>query len=235
MAKKKKRKGKRRTANVSPLFVLRPKLDQLLDSELVSENSVLEQKLDLLFLGIKGFDALPVFIKAYIDAPSDMQECINKILPQWLVAHDYQSALMQLFETAHLDAQSEKVALVWLEQCGVATSSLEKVAKKIDFYKTYELDNDFQGTISKKRFEESRDAYRNFEIVPYCTIGYRSGVYAQGLQKSGFKTRNLKGSVLSWAHAGGKFVDSKGKATKRVHVYGEKWNLLPEGYEGVIE
>jgi hypothetical protein len=33
-------------------------------------------------------------------------------------------------------------------------------------------------------------------------------------------------------HEGGKVVDQKGGETKRIHVYGRKWNLGPDSFEG---
>lgn len=89
------------------------------------------------------------------------------------------------------------------------------------------------GAITKEAFEARKEDYRDYDIVTYCTIGYRSGLYAKELREEGFRAGNLKGSVLSWAHSGGQFLDAEGKPTTRVHVYGEKWNLLPDGYEPV--
>ncbi len=88
------------------------------------------------------------------------------------------------------------------------------------------------GAITKKEFEKDIKKYKNNIIVLYCTIGYRSGLYTQKLVKKNYKVMNLIGSVLAWAHAGQPFIGPKGE-TRRVHVYGKKWNLLPRGYEGV--
>jgi sodium/bile acid cotransporter 7 len=88
------------------------------------------------------------------------------------------------------------------------------------------------GALTKEQFEQNMDAYRDRTVVTYCTIGYRSGLYAKRLKEKGLRARNLKGSILAWVHAGGKVVDEKGE-TRRVHVYGPKWNLLPDGYEPV--
>ena len=88
------------------------------------------------------------------------------------------------------------------------------------------------GAISKEEFEKNFDKYKNDLIVPYCTIGYRSGLYTKELLKKGLRARNLMGGVLAWAFAGKKFASPSGDST-RVHVYGKKWNLLPENYKGV--
>jgi rhodanese-related sulfurtransferase len=86
------------------------------------------------------------------------------------------------------------------------------------------------GAITQEAFEARQSDYEGKRIVTYCTIGYRSGLYAKRLREAGIDAANLHGSVLSWAHEGGEFVVN-GETTNRVHVYGPEWNLLPEGYE----
>eukprot|EP00959_Pyramimonas_sp_CCMP1952_P095098 1988817-Pyramimonas_sp.AAC.1 len=93
--------------------------------------------------------------------------------------------------------------------------------------------------IRKEVFEKTRDHYQDYTIVAYCTIGYRSGVYVKGLQDKhgcqgvgGLKALNFRGSILDWSLEGYPLVDGKtGKDTKRVHVYGETWNLVGDGYQ----
>lgn len=89
------------------------------------------------------------------------------------------------------------------------------------------------GAISTREFEERMDELAGRPIVLHCTIGYRSGKYAQDLEEKGIHARNLAGSILSWVHAGQPVVDAQGVETKRVHVYGETWDLLPAGYTSV--
>lgn len=87
------------------------------------------------------------------------------------------------------------------------------------------------GAIDQQEFEARKEELRDRRVVTYCTIGYRSGQYTAELQKEGIDSYNLIGSVLNWAHAGKEFVDPDGNATRRVHVYGPDWDLLPQGYE----
>jgi rhodanese-related sulfurtransferase len=74
-------------------------------------------------------------------------------------------------------------------------------------------------------------------IVVYCTIGYRSGKYAEELAKQNIKAENLEGGVLAWSHAGGDFFvkDAGGRPIKtfRVHVYDKGWNFLHPDYQAV--
>lgn len=85
------------------------------------------------------------------------------------------------------------------------------------------------GAITQIEFEKSLENYKRKKIIVYCTIGYRSGLYAKKLRDKEFNAYNLKGGVLLWAHAG-KVVKNKNGLTKKVHVYGKKWDLLPEGW-----
>lgn len=75
--------------------------------------------------------------------------------------------------------------------------------------------------------------YTDKTIIAYCTISYRSGVFAQKMSKRGRKVHNLEGGLLAWIHEGGK-VFHDGKETRRVHLYGEDWDYPPSGYESVV-
>ncbi len=89
------------------------------------------------------------------------------------------------------------------------------------------------GAITMESFDAMKKDLIDDVVVVHCTIGYRSGKYVEKLKAEGIKAYNLKGSILSWVHADQPVVDAEGNETKRVHVYGERWNLLPDGYEAV--
>ncbi len=89
------------------------------------------------------------------------------------------------------------------------------------------------GAIDKVTFEKHLEEYRGTPTVVHCTIGYRSGLYVEELKGKGLDALNLKGSIVAWAHEGGKVVDRAGQETKRVHVYGKRWALLPDGWTAV--
>jgi rhodanese-related sulfurtransferase len=88
------------------------------------------------------------------------------------------------------------------------------------------------GAITDKEFLKKSGAYRDRLVIAYCTIGYRSGEFAQKLRKKGIPVLNLRGGILAWLHAGGK-VYKQGKAVNRVHVYGKKWDLAPSAYKSI--
>ncbi|MEO6094625.1 MAG: rhodanese-like domain-containing protein [Fibrobacteria bacterium] len=75
-------------------------------------------------------------------------------------------------------------------------------------------------------------------LVVYCTIGYRSGRYAEELAKQGIKAENLEGGVLAWSFAGGKFLMQDGNGgwteTNRIHVYDAEWNIVHPDYRAVL-
>jgi len=87
--------------------------------------------------------------------------------------------------------------------------------------------------LSRSEAEKFLRKSENTVVVTYCTIGYRSARYARKLRDQGIEAYNLKGGILAWTHAGHTVVDPKGVVTRRVHVYGKTWDLLPEGYESV--
>ena len=120
----------------------------------------------------------------------------------------------------------------------ISVSDLKRIAPKpmvlVDVRPLSErIVSTIPGSISQAEFESNSEAYRGKLIVPFCTIGYRSGQFTRKLQRHGWNTLNLRGGILAWCHAGQPVVTSDGGSTRRVHVYGRKWNRLPKQYEGV--
>lgn len=91
-----------------------------------------------------------------------------------------------------------------------------------------------RGAISKEEFERDLEHYRSSDalIIAYCTIGYRSGRYAQKLRQQGINILNLKGSLLAWSHIRGELFDAAG-ATNKIHVYSRQWQLIADNYQPV--
>jgi rhodanese-related sulfurtransferase len=86
------------------------------------------------------------------------------------------------------------------------------------------------GAITREEFETGN--YADRRIVAYCTIGYRSGKYAERLREAGLDAWNLSAGILGWVHDF-RPVEHEGIEVRRVHVYGGRWSLLPEWYESV--
>ena len=88
------------------------------------------------------------------------------------------------------------------------------------------------GAVTEQEFLKHPERYRDKVIIGYCTISYRSGVLAEKLKARGITMFNLEGGLLAWVHAGGKVYDRAGE-TRRIHVYGRKWNLGPKDYDAL--
>ena len=88
------------------------------------------------------------------------------------------------------------------------------------------------GAIDSATFQREAQSYREAIVVPYCTAGYRSGLFTQELQKAGWDVRNLEGSILAWTLAGLPLENTEGP-TKRIHVYGRTWDLAAEEFSTV--
>ena len=89
------------------------------------------------------------------------------------------------------------------------------------------------GAVTEREFLSHPEQYQNKTIVGYCTISYRSGKFADNVAKQGISLVNLRGGILGWTLEGGRVYDQSGKQVKRIHVYGDKWDYAPDGYETV--
>lgn len=70
-------------------------------------------------------------------------------------------------------------------------------------------------------------------VVPYCTIGFRSGICARRLRDEGHTNVQNSEGIVMYTHDSGILVTEDGQQTKRVHTYGATWNLAADGYETV--
>ena len=89
------------------------------------------------------------------------------------------------------------------------------------------------GTVTAKQYLADPGRFAGKKAVAYCTIGYRSGVWAEEEAKKGLPVANMAGGLLGWLHAGGTLVDARGEPTKTVHVYGRTWDLAPKAFSAV--
>ena len=89
------------------------------------------------------------------------------------------------------------------------------------------------GAVSRQHFMNHINQYKDKTVVVYCTISYRSGVFARDLAKEGVAVLNLQAGILAWLLEGGRVYDQSHKEVKRVHVYGSKWDYAPAAYDTV--
>jgi sodium/bile acid cotransporter 7 len=87
--------------------------------------------------------------------------------------------------------------------------------------------------VSKDAFLKHPNRYRGRTLVAYCTVGYRSGIFADEMARRKTTILNLSGGILSWILEGGKVYDPAGKETKRIHVYDDRWDYVPAGFTSV--
>ncbi len=104
----------------------------------------------------------------------------------------------------------------------------------VDTRKKSEMDiSMLPDSIPEKTFLENPEKYKNKIVIAYCTISYRSGKFTQKMKKQNIPIKNLIGGLLAWVLEGGKVYDPAGE-TKRIHVYGKKWDYPANGYESVM-
>lgn len=87
--------------------------------------------------------------------------------------------------------------------------------------------------VTQKEFMNHPKQYSDKTVIVYCTISYRSGIFAREMAKKGIIVYNLTGGMLAWTLEGGKIYDANGE-TKRIHVFGTKWNYAPAGFAVVM-
>lgn len=86
--------------------------------------------------------------------------------------------------------------------------------------------------VSKEDYLSDPDRFGDRTVVAYCTISYRSGLFAKEMAEKDRRVLNLRGGMLAWALEDGPIFDETGE-TRRMHVYGKKWDLAPAEYETV--
>lgn len=88
------------------------------------------------------------------------------------------------------------------------------------------------GAVTREAYERDASKYANFRIVPYCTVGVRSGRYTRMLLEQGVDAVNFEGSIIAWVAAGLPLVTIEGERTRRVHTWSRAIRV-PAGYEQV--
>jgi len=96
------------------------------------------------------------------------------------------------------------------------------------------------GAVTAETYASMRSTLGPHDCVCYCTIGYRSGRYAEKMAREAEREAvdarylNLYGSIVAWTHEGGELrVPATGERTTRVHTYGKQWSCVADGYEAV--
>ena len=88
------------------------------------------------------------------------------------------------------------------------------------------------GAITQAEFENTKQQHLGKAVIVYCTVGHRSGIYANKLRTKGWNAWNYEGSILDWCRHQLPVVTQDGKGTTRVHTYDASYSLAP-GYLAV--
>lgn len=96
------------------------------------------------------------------------------------------------------------------------------------------------GAMTRAEYVARRASEQPDRVVAYCTLGIRSGQWVDQHQSTDVPAFNLSGGIVGWTHVAGPLVEpgrQRGRdtrpSTRRVHVQGEFWNLIAEGYDAV--
>ncbi len=89
------------------------------------------------------------------------------------------------------------------------------------------------GAVGQDEFSQHPERFAGKTVIVYCTISKRSGLFARDQAHLGIDIVNLQGGILAWILEGGPVCDAQGNPTRRVHVYGDKWDLAPSGWDSV--
>jgi len=89
------------------------------------------------------------------------------------------------------------------------------------------------GAIALQTFEADPSAYKDKKVVFYCTLGVRSVEPTRTWAERGYDVANLRGSALSWTHAGKPLVTPQGRPTTRLHTWSRAFALQAKGYQAV--
>ena len=89
------------------------------------------------------------------------------------------------------------------------------------------------GAITVAEFEKTQQHHQGKTVITYCTVGHRSGKYAQQLRSSGWNAWNYQGSILDWCDHRLPVVTPSGQNTRRVHTYNSRY-ALAAGYQPVF-
>ena len=95
------------------------------------------------------------------------------------------------------------------------------------------------GAMTRAEYAARRASEQPDRVVAYCTLGIRSGQWVDQHQSTDVPAFNLSGELSAgrmWLGHSSSRVDNGAvtrPSTRRVHVQGEFWNLIAEGYDAV--
>ncbi|MEM7131003.1 MAG: hypothetical protein AAF702_32070 [Chloroflexota bacterium] len=127
-AQKKKNKNRPNRPNLSPLTMLRPRLDGLINNPgwTDKEDEEIMADLNAVVRGIEAADYLPVLLRAVQSAPEIVHESLNRLLPGWIDTNQNKDVFLMLLEEESIAHENIDLAKAWLMQMGVEQERLNK-------------------------------------------------------------------------------------------------------------
>lgn len=134
----KKAKKERRGPVISPLSLLRPRLDGLINNPgwIEREAEDLFADLDVLIKGIKPTDYLPVLVKSTVNATPAVQTRMTQLVADWVARTDDMAILEMLVERGVFTADDLKIVQTWLHHAGIDALTVVK-RQSADFFDAY--------------------------------------------------------------------------------------------------
>mmetsp|Transcript_7595 Transcript_7595/g.28641 ORF Transcript_7595/g.28641 Transcript_7595/m.28641 type:complete len:192 (-) Transcript_7595:955-1530(-) len=164
-------------------------------------------------------------------AREERREAANALLSKYAISSD-SLPLLSATEIQQRSSAGETIVLI-----DVRTEAEQSVSM---------LPNALAQEAFEADFRASPERFNGAVLVPYCTIGFRSGLYAGKLQRKvrqleaerpGFQASvaNSEGVVM-WSYEVGEFWthdprSAEPKVVKRLHVYGSEWDVAAEDME----
>lgn len=171
---KKAKKKKGRGPNLSPLSMLRPRLDGLFGNpdwikpgDGTLDTAALAADLTEVTKRIDAKNHLPVVITAYQSAAESVQPSLDEIIPFWLDETAQAESLSELVKEFTIEGAGREVALRWLAFTDVEISA-EDLQRESSFYKAF-LGKDDMGSQGIFFFfhyhNRSRERVKGFSLL----------------------------------------------------------------------
>jgi hypothetical protein len=149
MSKKRAKKNRRPTPSITPLSLLRPKLDELLGAQVSAPESheVLLQQLDAAVEGLEADDFVPALLRSVRALGASAAGQLEGPLLEWLQARGGLEALARYAQRRGLESEQQQAALRWLEEAGVDTTGLQSV-RGLRFDQAHAYGDESQGSLA---------------------------------------------------------------------------------------
>lgn len=97
------------------------------------------------------------------------------------------------------------------------------------------------GSVSQQEFESKylhkKVCIDDMMIIPFCTVGYRSGKYCNKLVELGYHNVGNGEGIIMWTHHGNGLCrqseNGKTEFTTVVHTFGQQWDATAADFEAV--